>query len=352
MPRLSPDQRKKLGDLAVAGKSYASLERQFKVKYCTIKHWEHVARTTRVWTDQARPGRPKKVNTAQRKQIRSLAKSNYSTKDVAQRVSRSAGHQISRTTVGRVLKYSKKPLLYVPVNRGRPLSDVNKVGRYDWSLEHLHAQFGTWLYGDSKFIYIYAAGPNSTSFKWVDPTVEPVPKSGQLLYVLHFYGLVGKNFKSKLIFTAPTPPGRTNSRKYSENFCSKHFCKVATQLDKEIKKSSSVSPRYKVVLDSASQHTSAKSQAHLAQLGMPLVADFPSQSWDLNIIEYVWGVLDTKLCKRHGKKVTSAYGWQRRIKSAWDEVDQSTINKLVAGMRGRVAAVAEGKGAWLRKKKN
>lgn len=310
-----------------------------------------MARTTRVFTDAPKSGRPKKVTPAQRKKARGLAKSSYSTKQIAKRVTSSSGHQISRTTVGRVLRHSKRPLQRSPVNRGKPLTDANKTKRGSWCARHRNAQTGAWLFGDSKYIYIYEAGPNSTSHRWIDPVSDPDPKTGDLLYVLHFYGLVGKGFKSKLIFVPPTPPGRSHGRKASTNFTSKDFCMVAAKWDAAITTSDSVSSRYKVVLDSASQHTSRMSKRKLEQLGMRLVEGFPPQSWDLNIIEYVWGVFDTKLCSKHGRGRSTPYGWRQAVMKAWDEIDQSTIDQLVAGVRPRIAEVAARGGAWLKPKK-
>lgn len=332
MPRLTLDQRKELGNLAKSGtRTVESLAKQFRVGPDAVRRWRERAETSNVFTDAARPGAPKKVSAAQRKKARRLAKSNYSTKQIAQRVTKGGGHQISRTTVSRVLKHSKRPLQWSPVNRGRPLSAVNKIKRELWCGQHIRAQTGAWLYGDSKFLYIYEAGPNSTSHRWIDPISDPDPKTGDLLYVLHFYGLVGKGFKSKLIFVPPTPPGRSHGRKDSETFKSEHFCSVAEQWAADINSNDSVSSRYRVVLDSASQHTSKMSKQKLEQLGLRLVEGFPSQSWDLNIIEYVWGVLDTKLCSYHGRGRSTPYGWRCRIEEAWDAIEQRTINNWWQG---------------------
>ncbi len=352
MDQLSPDQRKELGNLAAfSGRTYTSLAKQFGCSRGTVKRWEKRALTTKVFTDLQRPGRPSSVSVPQRKQAKRLAKKKYTTRQIAQHVSKSSGHSISRTTVGRVLKGGRHPLQWEPVNRGRPLSPVNKLLRDKWCKAHGNCHTGTWLFCDSKFIYVYATGPNSIQYQWVDPEEEPNPVTGDLLYVMHFYCCVGKGFKSKLIFTAPTPPSRSKGRKGSHSFCSDDFIKVARQLHKEIDSAAGVSKQYKLVLDGAKQHTSKQSKAALEDMGMQLLADFPPQSWDLNIIEYIWGVLDTKVCMKRGKPVTSHMGWRRRIRTAWDEIEQKTIDKLVAGVKQRMAQVVEKKGAWLQAKR-
>jgi hypothetical protein len=77
---------------------------------------------------------------------------------------------------------------------------------------------------------------------------------------------------------------------------------------------------------------------------------FPAQSWDLNIIENVWGVLDGKLSAMPGPRPTTPYGWRRRVMRAWASIDQATINKLVDDVPRRVARVVAEKGEWLFKK--
>lgn len=78
-------------------------------------------------------------------------------------------------------------------------------------------------------------------------------------------------------------------------------------------------------------------------MGAKLVESYPPQSWDLNIIENCWGILDTKL---QGRRPSSLRGFKQVLKQAWDEVSMHAIHELVDSWPERVQAVVENEGAW------
>jgi hypothetical protein len=100
------------------------------------------------------------------------------------------------------------------------------------------------------------------------------------------------------------------------------------------------------VMDRASQHTSGASQTKLGQLGVTLRKGFP-QSWDLNIIENIWGVVTGKML---GKHASSTGGYRKCINTSWDEVEQATIDKLVAQLHSRMEQILEADGDWIMQK--
>jgi hypothetical protein len=99
---------------------------------------------------------------------------------------------------------------------------------------------------------------------------------------------------------------------------------------------------YKLVYDRATQHTSKVSQAHLTTLGAASV-DLPAQSWDINIIENVWGILNNTML---GRTARTTDGWRQAIKEAWDAVPQAAIDSLVSQVKGRMGKVVEAEGEW------
>jgi hypothetical protein len=101
------------------------------------------------------------------------------------------------------------------------------------------------------------------------------------------------------------------------------------------------------VLDHAKQHTSKESNAALETMGVHLLEDFPPQSWDLNIIENCWGIVENKLNGMAGRSPTTSLGWRRRIQSAWQSIQQSTIDRLVDSLDERVQVITEQQGEWL-----
>lgn len=79
-------------------------------------------------------------------------------------------------------------------------------------------------------------------------------------------------------------------------------------------------------------------------MGLPMLYDFPAQSWDLNIIENVWGVMVQKL---QGVRAKTSSTWRAAIINAWEQVEQSTINKLVDGLHARMQKVLGAEGKWV-----
>lgn len=162
-----------------------------------------------------------------------------------------------------------------------------------------------------------------------------------------FYAAVAHGHKSKLYFVPPSPEKGSKARRSKETLTSAHFKKTITELKKEITAWYPRGKGYFVLMDRATPHTSFQSQAHLAALKLPLKKDFPPQSWDINVIENVWGAFWQRF---QGKHASSTAGWRQKIREAWDEVEQSTINKLVAQVPGRMQEIIDADGAWIRKK--
>jgi hypothetical protein len=166
--------------------------------------------------------------------------------------------------------------------------------------------------------------------------------------VLHFYAAIAKGFKSKLYFVPPTPPSNSKQRKSKVNFSSSHFIPVIKKIHKEVGSRGKLGSRFKYIMDSARQHTNKASKAAMRKAGVQLVEGFPAQSWDINIIENAWGILDTKL---QGSRPRTSYGWRRAVIAAWEAIEQRSIDKLVGSVKQRLHDVAAQEGEWLSKKK-
>jgi len=166
--------------------------------------------------------------------------------------------------------------------------------------------------------------------------------------VLHFYAAVTFNHKSALYFTMPTPPLGSKKPKGDETFKSAHFIEVMESLVVEISSWFPKSSRWVLIRDHAKQHVSAPSKAALARLGVRVKEDFPAQCWDINIIENVWGIMDTKLL---GRRARTPDGWRRACKEAFDAVEQSSINGLVEQVKPRIQAILDKQGTWLKRSK-
>lgn len=289
------------------------------------------------------------LKAAERRDAKRAARSGHTVPQVATIINKQRQQPVSQATVRRVLKGGKCPLQWVLVNRGRALSSANKQKRLKFCQDHLTAQSGSWLYGDSKLLYLYQDGPASNTWGWHDTSKEQQQRRAGNPTVFHFYAVVGKGCKSPLVYTAPSAPAGTKQRKGRESFASKHYIKVAQQLHNTIKAWGKDSKRHPLVMDKAKQHTSKASTAAINAMGLHLKQGFPAQCWDINIIENVWGVLDTKLRHLPGRLPTTPDGWRRRINMAWEAIDQSTIDMLVGSVNSRMNEIVQKEGAWLSK---
>lgn len=345
---LSPSQREKLGTLALAGKSIRSLALFFNCTRHTVRRWrEEAEKPVPNWDDAPRSGRPAKLSNAAQRHARRSARTGHTVPQVAISVNKKRQEPVSTATVRRALVKGTHPLQWAPVNRGRRLSAVNKLNRFHFAQKHQSSQSGAWLYGDSKLLYLYQDGPSSVTYAWQDLKQQQERRPAGDPIVMHFYAIVGKGCKSKLVFTVPSAPLGSKRRKAKEAFASRHYIDVAQQLHSTIKTWGKDSKRHPVVMDRARQHTSKASKAAIEAMCMHLLDNFPAQSWDMNIIEIVWGVLDTKLRGMPARLPPTPDGWRRRINKAWDSIDQSTIDMLVGSVRDRMNQIVEKEGAWL-----
>jgi hypothetical protein len=246
------------------------------------------------------------------------------------------------------MKEGRIALEYLPVNRGQVLRQANTGKRVTFCTEHKTAQTNTWVFVDSKMLYLYNDKQGHLIMAWQDPHKKlRLPKYSKPK-VLHFYGAVAKGFKSRLFFTDPTPPAGSKQLKGS-NFNSQSLIRdVLPGLMHDIQQHFGSKP-YRVIWDSATEHWSKATEAAIESLGMHVLQDFPSQSWDINIIENVWGVLAFRLDEQ--RPVTNI-GWQAVVKEVWSSIEQSTIDMLVASVKPRMAQIVELGGAWLKRYKS
>jgi transposase len=348
--RFTPAVRERMGMAAKAGSTKTSLANLYKTERETVARWEQEAyKRNPCWTDAHRSGRPRKLDVKERSSVRRQARSRQNVQRITTSLNKKRAEPVSSSTVRRALVAGKTPLQWLPVNRGRKLSDKNMTQRLQFCLDNESAQTGAWIFGDSKFFYLYQDGDNSQQWAWQDPAKKLQVSSCSNPTVMHLYAIVAKGHKSELFFTAPTPALGTKAKKNKLTFTADRFIEVAEQLHKTIKAWGKDSARNPLVLDRARQHTAKKAKAAIASMGLHLKEGYPAQSWDLNIIENVWGVLETKLRQQRGRFPKSADGWRKRIRKAWAAIDQSTIDKLVDSVKGRIAGVKDLEGAWLYK---
>jgi transposase len=351
MGDLTVIQRQEIARLYSKGVSFTTISKRFGVTPKTASNWANRGEdSSETFEDAPRSGRPSTLTKAEHSCARRMALAGKTAQQVAGRLSKNRQQPVSAATVVRTLAAGKDPLLWVPVNRGRVLSQKNKGLRAKFCADSKRKQCGAWVYGDSKFYYMYKDGAGRVRWKWQNmKEMQTVLSSGSPV-VLHFYGFVAKGYKSKLYFVAPTAPAGSKARKGRESYASKHFIELLPKVKRDLQRGNKYGARHPLVLDRAKQHVSAASKAAIQAVQLHLVDDFPAQSWDINIIENVWGVVDGKLKAMGGPFPRCPDGWRRRVKRAWDDIDQATIDKLIDAVPDRMASIEQQEGEWLFRK--
>lgn len=92
--------------------------------------------------------------------------------------------------------------------------------------------------------------------------------------------------------------------------------------------------------DNDPKHTAKKTTEFLEKNGIE-VLEWPAQSPDINPIEHLWAILDTKLEER---SLTKKIVLQEKMVEAWNQIDLQIIKNLVESMPKRLEAVIKANG--------
>lgn len=342
--RLTELQRKEIGQLVHADPNVSRLARQYRVTRDTIRKWLQEGRKEMPdYVDKPRTGRPKLVNQRMKNAMRRLAGKRMPSRQIMQRMAQTYGFRVSQMTVRRVLKTGRQPMHYARIRRGRELRDVNVGKRLEFCTTHAGDDFSKWVFIDAKDVYCYYDAGGRAAWKWqrVGEHSDPLLSNP---WVFRVYGAVALGHKSNLIFVLPSPPEGSRLHKSRETYTSLEYIRMMSSLKVSFQH---WYPRggYQIIQDKAKQHTSKASVKALAEMHLPILNDFPPQSWDINIIENCWGMLEGKLL---GKAARNTKAWRHEIISAWDKVQQDSIDKLVFGMGERLKAIIAADGKWVK----
>lgn len=94
--------------------------------------------------------------------------------------------------------------------------------------------------------------------------------------------------------------------------------------------------------DNAPAHSSKRTKAYLASLGISLLS-WPPNSPDLSPIENIWGLIKRKL---KGKAFPNRDLLWEAIKFEWDSLNPSYFHALVRSMPNRLSATLSANGGY------
>jgi transposase len=347
---LTLDQRQSIGNIAATngkpdlqGINVSHVAGTFGCSRPTARKWlMEGLKPNPNYSDAPRSGRPPKLGQVQKNSMRRHAVHRDTSNKIKERLEHGHGIFVSRSSVARVLRSGRNPLVWRQIKHGKVLSRDNIAKRFQFCKEHISDDFKTYVFLDQFDDYPCFEADGSATHCWQAANSHPAPALGRP-WSFRMYAAVGWGFKSPLIFTAPSPAEGTRQHKSKETFTAEGFIHVLQQLEPHL---SAHFPDgdYVIIMDHAPQHTAKASKEATMEMGLPVLSDYTTQSWDQNIIENVWGVLRGHL---RGVKAKSTDCWFAAYREAWERVKQGTINKLVEGMPARLERIIEAKGLWV-----
>jgi transposase len=344
MGKASPAERAAVVRYALRGCTKAHTIRQLKLSKAVVDRW---------WTgadgsapcleDSPRPGRPRLLDSTEAKAIKRALKGGATLTLVKKRRAQQGKLPVSMHTIQRAAARGRQPLAYQMERAVRVLSDANKKARYDWTGAFDPSSTTPWVFLDGKVVTVYQGRRGNVTMRWAPVGKPPARAKGKLLAYLYFYAAVAKGWRSKLYFVPPSPHVGSGKAKGDRAFESTDYERFMAGLDRELQRHFQ-GKLFSIIRDRASQHIKAEKHAVLSALNLPIVVDYPAQSWDINCIEHVWAQLVNQI---RGHRAITADGLRRVVCAGWRAIEQSTIDRLVENVPNRIRRINESKGEWI-----
>lgn len=103
-------------------------------------------------------------------------------------------------------------------------------------------------------------------------------------------------------------------------------------------------PHFVFQQDNAAIHNSKMTKALFSDKNIE-VLEWPSCSPDLNPIENLWSILARRVYE-NGKQFYNVNMLKRRIRECWEQIEQSTLEKLILSMKSRLIEVIRNNGSY------
>lgn len=330
--------------MAERGCTKAHTSRHLKVSKAVVdRWWPNADGSAPCLEDSPRPGRPRLLDSTEVKAVKRALKNGATLAVVKKRREQQGKQPVSRQTLRRAAARGRQPLAYQMEKAIRVLSDANKKARYDWTDAFDPSSATPWVFLDGKVVTVYRGHRGNVTMRWAPVGRPPARGKGKLLAYLHFYAAVAKGWRSKLYFVPPSPPVGSGKAKGDRSFESADYEHVMAGLDRELRRHFQ-GQLFSIIRDRASQHIKAEKFAVLSALNMPIVVDYPAQSWDINCIEHVWAQLTNQI---RGHRAITADGLRRVVWAGWRAIKQSTIDQLVQNVPNRIRKIRDSGGEWI-----
>lgn len=236
---------------------------------------------------------------------------------------------VHKSTVSRVLNASSHIKWTKPKPKPK-LTSQHKINRLKFAQNHMHwtTEWHHVIFSDEKKFNL--DGPDCYSHYWHDLRDKEAVRSkrnfgGQTQMV---WG--GFSYDSKL------PICWISTKMNSTNYCDLLEDVLIPHLE-EYQDDSAVFQQ-----DNASIHVSRQSKAWFEAKEIT-VLEWPACSPDLNPIENLWGILASKVYA-NGRQFNNVKDLKACIRECWEQIDAQTIQNLVTSMPKRIFEVIKNKG--------
>lgn len=149
---------------------------------------------------------------------------------------------------------------------------------------------------------------------------------------LMIWGMVGKNFKSKLVFVEKT----MNQKYYKDNIINTDIIPDAIN---------SIGENFIFQQDGATSHTTPLNIASIRKISRIMLI-WPANSPDFNIIEMIWAIIKRRIDQVMPKNIDEL---KSVILEVWENLDMETINGLIDDFPRRCLLALKNKGENIQK---
>ena len=331
--RLSEERRLEVVFEHKSGKSIRDIAKKLGINKNTVSNIVKKHKSTGSVKDL--PGRSRKKSTTQRQDSRLIRRSlndrRLTSSDLKKVWQEECGINVTSRTVRSRLNEAglkgcvavKKPLL----------SKKNRKARFDWARAHKDWTVSDWsrvlwsdessfeLFNPAKRVFVRRRSGERYKEECIVPTVK---FGGGSLMVWGCFSGIGTGFLYRV-------EGILDSKKYIRLLNSAMFPSVEKLFQ---------NGEYIYQQDDAPCHKAKRVMEFFQRKGVS-VMDWPVQSPDLNPIENLWTILKQKV---HNSKPSSLDVLWETLNGVWNNIEESTIESLVASLPKRVKAVIAAKG--------
>ena len=145
------------------------------------------------------------------------------------------------------------------------------------------------------------------------------------------------------VIAAISKHGKSKIHIFTETMDSAIYIKYLKKIANEFNAGVLKEIDWTLVKDSAKFHVSRYATAEMEKLGIHFISQqaWPANSPDFNAIENTWSILKSDVQSLEPKNKKQL---ERAIRKVWNKIPQSTVNKCIDALKGRLKQAIRNKG--------